>query len=163
MTDPDNNQQQPEGSTRKIYMNRMVQGVKVKWEFVVDADFTIIQEGPVDLSRPVITTTNPQSDMAANNNRLALYKKDLDQRGIKYDVTTDGQIIINEVPAREKHIMQFFDFNAPCPDIPGLQSVRDSYRSEYDQAGGAACPACQLNTIQRKYRQLLSQKFFNEQ
>lgn len=160
MTDPMLN----EPTQRKIYMNRIIQGRKVKWEFVVDHEFTIIREAPVDLSQqPVVHPPNAQAIAAVNAEKLAKYRQSLDERGIKYTVTADNQIVINEVPQRENHISQFFDLNAPCPDYPGMESVRENYRLEIEQAGGAACPACQLNAIQRKYRQVLHTKFFNGQ
>lgn len=154
----------PKQQLRSIYMFRMVQGNKVRWKFEVDNQMVIVNEGPAEIQ----STAVQQSETAAIPRPATIppdaidqYKKVLEERGIKYSMTTAGQVVINEIPPVEKIIMQFFDLNAPCPEVPGLEDIRNRYKQEYDQAGGAACPSCQLNTLQRKYREILKAKLPN--
>lgn len=149
---------------RSIYMYRMVQGNKVRWKFEVDNQMVIVSEGPAE-----------QQDTAAQNsavvagprpvtippNAIDQYRKVLDERGIKYSMTETGQVVINDIPNKEKIIMQFFDLSVPCPTGYELEPIREKFKQEYEQAGGAACPSCQLNTLQRKYREILNAKISN--
>jgi hypothetical protein len=151
----------PTPKVRSIYMYRMVQGEKIRWKFEVDNQMVILSEGPADNQTTEVQRNNAVPgpkiiDMAPN--ALDQYKKVLEERGIKYNTTSTGQVIIQDIPNKEKIIMQFFDLNAPCPDVPGLEDIRTRFKQEYDQAGGAACPSCQLNTLQRKYREILKYK-----
>lgn len=149
---------------KTIYMFKMIQGNKVRWKFEVDSQMVIINEGPAAMQEPAVqnkhTVPGPHA-VGMPPDALAQYKRILEERGIKYSVTPQGQVIINEIPNDEKLIMQFFDLNAPCPEVEGMQELRSNYKHEYDQAGGAACPSCQLNTLQRKYRELLKTKVLN--
>lgn len=149
---------------RSIYMYRMIQGNKVRWKFEVDSQMVIINEGPTESQEPAVrksdVTPGPRP-VSVPKDSVDQYKKILEERGIKYSMTASGQVVINEIPNKEKVIMQFFDLNAACPEGLGLETVRDRYKQEYDQAGGAACPACQLNTLQRKYRAILQEKIPN--
>ena len=154
----------PKQQLRSIYMFRMVQGNKIRWKFEVDNQMVIINEGPAEVQ----STAVQQSESAAlprpatvAPDAIDQYKKVLEERGIKYSMTTAGQVVINEIPPTEKIIMQFFDLNVPCPEVPGLEDIRNRYKQEYDQAGGAACPSCQLNTLQRKYREILKVRLPN--
>jgi hypothetical protein len=151
----------PKPKARIIYMYRMVQGNKVRWKFEVDNQMVILNEGPAenqslavqqDISLPGPKPVDLQPD------KMAQYKKVLEERGITYSTTSTGQVIIQDIPNKEKIIMQFFDLNAPCPDVPGLADIREKFKQEYEQAGGAACPSCQLNTLQRKYREILKHR-----
>lgn len=151
-------------SLRNIYMYRMVQGNKVRWKFEVDNQMVIVNEGPADTQDPSVQQANVvpgPKPVSVPPNAVEQYKKILEERGIKYSSTATGQIIVNEIPDTEKMIMQFFDLNAPPPDIPDVETIRERFKQEYDQAGGAACPACQLNTLQRKYREILKAKINN--
>jgi hypothetical protein len=151
----------PKPALRNIYMYRMVQGNKVRWKFEVDNQMVIVNEGPAEMQNtsvqqsPDIPGPKPVS---LSPDALAQYKKILEERGIKYSMTPSGQVIVNEIPSKEKMIMQFFDLNAPAPEVPGIEPIRERYKQEYDQAGGASCPSCQLNTLQRKYREILNAK-----
>lgn len=149
---------------RNIYMYRIIQGNKVRWKFEVDNQMVIVKEGPAEIQE----TSVQKSDVVPGPRPLPIpknatdqYKKILEERGIKYSMTESGQVVINEIPKKEKIIMQFFDLNAPCPAIDDLEAIRDRYKQEYNQAGGAACPSCQLNTLQRKYREILKTKLTN--
>jgi hypothetical protein len=145
---------------KKIYMYKMIQGNKVRWKFEVDSDMVIVSEGPAEIQASNIPPAAPgPKPVTMQPDAMAQYKRVLEERGIKYSMTEGGQIVVNEIPTTEKTIMQFFDLNAPCPD--GLADVRDRYKYEYDQAGGAACPACQLNGLQRKYREILKARLSN--
>ena len=149
---------------RNIYMYRMVQGNKVRWKFEVDNQMVIINEGPAEVQEPAVqqsTAVPGPKPVSVPPDALAQYKKILEERGIKYSMTPNGQVIVNEIPDKEKMIMQFFDLNAPAPDVPGIEQIRERYKQEYEQAGGAACPSCQLNTLQRKYREILKAKINN--
>jgi hypothetical protein len=149
---------------RAIYMYRMIQGNKVRWKFEVDNQMIIVNEGPAEVQEPSVQKSDAvpgPRPITVPPDAVAQYKKILEERGIKYSMTTAGQVVINEIPNKEKVIMQFFDLNAPCPEGLGLEPVRERYKQEYDQAGGAACPACQLNTLQRKYREILKEKIPN--
>jgi hypothetical protein len=149
---------------RSIYMYRMIQGNKVRWKFEVDNQMVIVNEGPAEVQESSVQKSDAvpgPRPVAVPPDAVAQYKKILEERGIKYSMTTEGQVVINEIPNKEKVIMQFFDLNAPCPEGLGLEPVRERYKQEYDQAGGAACPACQLNTLQRKYRAILQEKIPN--
>jgi hypothetical protein len=153
--------------TRSIFMHRMVQGNKIRWKFEVDDQMVIISEGPAENQELAIqqnTTLPGAHPVSVPPDALSQYKKILEERGIKYSITPTGQVIVNEVPNSEKMIMQFFDLHAPdpnMPEIPDLGPIRERYKQEYDQAGGAACPACQLNGLQRKYREILKARIAN--
>ena len=82
-------------------------------------------------------------------------------RGISYKVNEQGQILITNVPQREKEILQFLDLTKPCPEVAGMSKLRELYQNEINGTGGAACPPCQLNSIQRKYRFLLNKDIYN--
>lgn len=145
-------------NVRKIYMYRMIQGNKVRWKFEVDNQMVILNEGPAETQDPSVQQNNAvpgTKPIAIPPDARAQYQRLLEERGIKYSMTPNGQLIVNEIPNSEKIIMQFFDLNAPTPDIKGLETIRERYKQEYEQAGGAACPSCQLNTLQRKYRAIL--------
>jgi hypothetical protein len=147
---------------KSIYMYRMVQGNKIRWKFEVDNQMVIVSEGPADVQEPATHKNTPLTGVrpvSVPPNAMEHYKKVLDERGIKYSMTEAGQVVINDIPSSEKTIMQFLDLNAPCPI--GLEAIRAQFKTEYDQAGGAACPACQLNTLQRKYREILKAKLPN--
>ena len=158
-------QPQPAAAVRSIYMYRMVEGNKIRWKFQVDPQMVIISEGPAENQDTAAQKSNiVPSPISANPDALAQYKKVLEERGIKYSVTASGQVVVNEVPSSEKLIMQFFDINAPDPTIlaiPDIGAIRERYKEEYTQAGGAACPACQLNGLQRKYREILKARIDN--
>jgi len=145
---------------RSIYMYRMVQETKIRWKFEVDNQMVIVREGPAEIQEPAAQKSAflPGSHTVNNvpPNAMDQYKKVLDERGIKYSMTEAGQVVINSIPTAEKTIMQFLDLNAPCPE--GFEAIRAQFKKEYEQAGGAACPACQLNTLQRKYREILKSK-----
>lgn len=152
----------PMMALRSIYMYRMVDGNKIRWKFQVDPHMVIVSEGPAETQDAAAQKSNVvPSPISANPDALAQYKKVLEERGIKYSVTPSGQVIVNEVPNSEKLIMQFFDLNSPDPAIANIGPIRDRYKEEYLQAGGAACPACQLNGLQRKYREILKAKIDN--
>jgi hypothetical protein len=154
----------PMPKIRNIFMYRMVQGHKVRWKFEVDDQMIIVAEGPAESQENSVqqnTALPGPHPVSVPPDALAQYKKVLEERGIKYSVTPSGQVIVNEIPSSEKMIMQFFEMNAPDPDIPGVGPIKERYRQEYDQAGGAACPACQLNGLQRKYREILKAKINN--
>lgn len=147
---------------RNIYMYRMVEGNKIRWKFQVDPHMTIVSEGPAENQDSIAQQSNVvPSPINANPDALAQYRKVLEERGIKYSVTPNGQVVVNEIPTSEKMIMQFFDLLAPDPAIPDVGPIRERYRQEYEQAGGAACPSCQLNGLQRKYREILKAKIDN--
>lgn len=154
----------PQQQLRSIYMFRMVQGNKVRWKFEVDNQMVIINEGPAE-TQPHTSANNDVAltprPVTVPPDAMEQYKKVLEERGIKYSMTATGQVVINEIPNKEKIIMQFFDLNAPCPEVDGIKAIRDRYKEEYDQAGGAACPSCQLNTLQRKYREILKVRLAN--
>jgi len=157
-------QTEPKPRARIIYMYRMVQGNKVRWKFEVDNQMVILNEGPAENQPTEIqqnTSIPGPKPVDLQPDAMMQYKKVLEERGITYSTTSTGQVIIQDIPAKEKIIMQFFDLNAPCPDVPGLEDIRNRYKQEYDQAGGAACPSCQLNTLQRKYREILKAKLPN--
>ncbi len=144
---------------RSIYMYRMVQETKVRWKFEVDNQMVIVREGPAEMQEPATRKGASLPGPHAVNvppNAIDQYKKVLDERGIKYSMTETGQVVINTIPNSEKTIMQFLDLNAPCPE--GFEAIREQFKKEYEQAGGAACPSCQLNTLQRKYREILKSK-----
>lgn len=154
----------PNPPNRHIYLYRMVQGHKVRWKFEVDHHMVIINEGPDDRQAPEVQkseVTPGHKPVSVPTDALTRYTSVLDERGIKYSITPQGQVIVNDIPANEKLIMQFFDLNAPEPSIPDVTAIRERYKQEYEQAGGAACPACQLNSLQRKYRQILKAKLNN--
>jgi hypothetical protein len=141
---------------RKIFMYKMIQGNKVRWQFEVDSEMIIVSEGPAENQTPAAAAVAPgPKPVAMQPDAMDKYKKVLEERGIKYSMTANGQIVVNEIPTQEKMIMQFFDLNTPCPEGLGWEDIRTKYKYEYDQAGGSACPACQLNTLQRKYREIL--------
>lgn len=151
-------------STRSIYMYRMVQGNKIRWKFEVDQQMVIINEGPAESQDATAVQSNSipgPRPVTVPPDALSQYKKILEERGIKYSMTSTGQVVVNEIPNSEKMVMQFFDMHAPDPDIPDVGPIRERYRQEYLQAGGAACPSCQLNTLQRKYREILKAKIAN--
>ena len=149
---------------RNIYMYRMVQGNKVRWKFEVDTQMVIIREGPADTQEAAVRQNNvvpgPQP-VSMPPDAMTQYKKILEERGIKYSITPTGQVIVNEIPSSEQMIMQFFDLDKPAPAIEGIEPIRERYKQELDQAGGAACTACQLNALQRKYREILKAKITN--
>lgn len=156
--------QLPTRKLRNIFMFRMVQGNKIRWKFEVDDQMVIVNEGPAEVQDPAAQKGDAipgPRPITVPPDAMAQYKKVLEERGIKYSMTPNGQVVINDIPTNEKIIMQFFDLNAPCPDVDGLAAIRERYKQEYDQAGGAACPACQLNTLQRKYREILKAKLPN--
>ena len=151
-------------AVRNIFMYRMVQGNKVRWKFEVDNQMVIINEGPADNQDPAVQQANVvpgPRPVAVPPDAMTQYKKILEERGIKYSMTPAGQVIVNEIPKEETLIMQFFELDKPAPDIQGIEPIRERYKQEYEQAGGAACPACQLNTIQRKYREILRARINN--
>lgn len=146
---------------RSIYMYRMVQGNKVRWKFEVDNQMVIVSEGPAEQQDAATQNSGAvagQRPITVAPNAIDQYKKVLEERGIKYSMTEAGQVVINDIPNKERIIMQFFDLNVPCPVGLDLEPIRERFKQEYEQAGGAACPSCQLNTLQRKYREILQAK-----
>lgn len=158
----DTSQEQPK-KVRSIYLFKMLNGVKTRWKFDVDSDMVILEEGPSPLptQNEVIKISGDQAQAAIKQTAIDRYKKTLDERGIKYTVTDEGQIVVTSVPNQERQILQFFDLKQPCPDVEGMAAIRSAYEAEYIKAGGDACPGCQLNSIQRKYRSILEVKVFN--
>jgi hypothetical protein len=144
---------------RVIYMFRMVNGEKVRWKFEVDNQMVIMSEGAAP-TNPIIEAAKPPINKVNQVDPIDIYKRTLTERGINYTVSPTGQIIIAGIPEKEKQIMQFFDLNKECPDIPGMETIRNNYKEEYNQLGGASCPSCQMNSLQRKYRAILDQKLF---
>lgn len=162
---------------RSIFMYRIIDGHKVRWRFEVDSEMVIIRESPVEtgvkplpyvgitaselpdaLPAPAAPTQPPSAPVSPEEMQkkaIAAYKQTLDDRGITYTVNEHGQILINNVPNIERDIMQFFDLRQPCPASPGFAQIREHYIEEYNRLGGAACPGCTLNTLQRKYRDRL--------
>lgn len=137
---------------RSIYMYRMVNGVKTRWKFEVDKEMIIVNEGPVNTPIPG-KAVEPESEISAAQAKvLASYKRVLDGRGVSYDITNSGQLIIKNVPDNEKLIQQFLDFNSVMED-PALAALKEAYKSEYASLGGVACTGCQLGGLQRKYRE----------
>lgn len=153
---------------RQIYMFRMINGQRMRWVFEVDSTMLVVREGPADpgqMGRNLQATASlppsAQLEQKRKEDALTSYKASLDERGIKYTVNDNGQIIITSRPEKEMHIMQFLDVSAStCPDVPGMAELRAAYMDEYKTLGGTACPGCQLNTLQRKYRNLLNEKVF---
>lgn len=154
---------------RQIYMFRMINGQRLRWVFEVDSTMLVVREGPADPGQmsknfqaaAAVVGSHAQIDQKRKEEALASYKASLDERGIKYTVNDNGQIIITSRPEKEMQIMQFLDVSAAgCPDVPGMPELRAAYMDEYKTLGGSACPGCQLNTLQRKYRNLLNEKVF---
>lgn len=172
----------PAEELKSIFMYRMWDRQKIRWKFEVDKDMVIIREGPVDpnfssnlpvgmMGRPPIPAHIPikerlgPAEIAAQQAKhaaesLERHKKSLDARGIKYKHLENGSILIEEIPTKEKQIMQFFDLKQACPDISGMQTIRDAYKTEHTSLGGNACPSCQLNGLMRKYRNILETSVF---
>jgi hypothetical protein len=161
----------PPQHLRSIFFYRIVQGHKVKWEFKVDNQMVIVEEGPAVLhqfnSAVVGQLPEPVNVGEEVSNRYKVspmdnYRRILDERGIKYTTSERGQIIVSDVPVKEKMTMQFFDLNAPAPAGDGIAELREKYKNEIEEAGGTAgCSSCKLNTIQRKYREILKAKLPN--
>lgn len=155
---------------RTIYLNRLINGNKVKWKFEVNEEMVIVSEGPLDpmnmSSRPrppSIPAGSQQTPETIDANKAAhieRYKQSLNERGIAYTVNEHGQIIINNLPQKEKDIVQFFNLDLECPDVKGMNILRDMYRKEYETLGGTSCPSCQLGSLQRKYRHLLDKDIY---
>jgi hypothetical protein len=158
-----------EQNIRAIFVYRNTNGKRVKWRMDLDAQMNVLAEMPVE--ERALPAVPPQlrnnvavvpPDMEAKKvEHIERYKKSLDERGIAYKLNENGQILITNVPQKEKDIIQFLDLAQPCPDIPGMGTLRELYQNEVNAAGGAACPACQLNAIQRKYRFILDKDVFN--
>jgi hypothetical protein len=155
---------------RTIYLNRLINGNKVKWKFEVNEEMVIVSEGPVDpmfmgnRSRPAPAPGDnkqvPETIEASRAAHIERYKQSLSERNIDYKVNEQGQIIISNLPQKEKDIVQFFNLDAECPDVKGMNLLRDMYRKEYETLGGTACPSCQLGSLQRKYRHLLDKDIY---
>jgi hypothetical protein len=150
---------------RSLFLYKIIKGHKVKWEIKVDDQMVIVEEGPASALQ-FNTIMLPQASAAENvakeaakmhlGSHIDRYKSILDSRGIKYVVNENGQIIVNTVPAAEKNTMQFFDLSSPAPDGEGFAALREKYKNEIEEAGGLkGCTACKMNSIQRKYRELL--------
>lgn len=174
----------PPEELKSVFMYRLWDGQKIRWKFEVDKDMVIVREGPVDpnfarnvpvglMGRPPIHTgmhipphPDPAKIAAAQAQHAeearTRHKQALTARGIKYKELENGAILIEEVPEKEKQIMQFLDLAATCPDIPGMAMVRDAYKEEYEALGGTACPSCQLNGLHRKYRNILESNIFKK-
>lgn len=153
---------------RSLFLYKIIQGHKIKWEIKVDSQMVIVEEGPANMFQ-FNTIMVPQAAAAENvaeeaakihtGSHIDKYKAILDSRGIKYSVNENGQIIVSDVPVAEKKTMQFFDLSMPAPDGEGVAALREKYKNEIDEAGGVdGCTACKMNAIQRKYRELLKDK-----
>ena len=154
---------------RSIFVYRNVNGRRTKWRMDLDDQMNVLAEMPVD-DRPLpntpphlksnTTIVAPEIGAKAAEH-IERYKKSLDERGISYKVNEQGQILITNVPQREKEILQFLDLTKPCPEVAGMSKLRELYQNEINGTGGASCPPCQLNSIQRKYRFLLNKDIYN--
>ncbi len=154
---------------RSIFVYRNVNNRRTKWRMDLDEHMNVLLESPIE-ERPLPITPN---NLKVNNNttevpsavqnqeHIERYKKSLDERGIAYKVNEQGQILITNVPQREKDILQFLDLDKPCPEVPGMAALRELYTNEINGVGGASCPPCQRNTIQRKYRYLINKDIYN--
>jgi hypothetical protein len=156
---------------RSLFFYKIIQGHKIKWEFKIDNQLVIIEEGPAVMHQfnsamagqaPLSENVGAEAAKIFPAAQMDNYKRILDERGIKYTTSERGQIIVSDVPAREKMIMQFFDLNMPLPAGDGIEELREKYKNEIEEAGGTAgCSGCKLNSIQRKYREILQAKFPN--
>jgi hypothetical protein len=168
-TENNNPPSAPPVNLRSIYLYKIIQGHKIKWQIKVNNEMVIIDEGPANVAQfnnilagKVEPPTNVAGEVTKTYSLTPTdnYKKVLDARGIKYNTTANGQIMVQEVPYKEKMIMQFFDMDAPPPTGDGVDALRAKYRQEIEEAGGTAgCTGCKLNSIQRKFRELLKDKF----
>ena len=159
----------PRLNLRSLFLYKMIQGHKIKWEIKVDDAMVIMEEGPANIQQlnTILSGQPAPPENVADRITKTLpitpadnYRRVLDERGIKYSTAENGQIIVNEIPHKEKMIMQFFDLNSPAPDGDGVSELREKYKEEIEQAGGTAgCTGCKLNSIQRKYRELVKDKF----
>lgn len=147
----------PAMPTRSLYFFKVINGNRVRWKLDVDPHMTIVGEGPAE-NRPAPQQVLPETGQLPPSAHLDNYKRMLDARGIKYTVSEQGQISINEIPENEKAIMQFFNMNEQCPAGDGLAELREQYKKEFEAIGGQGCSSCQLNGLQRKYREILKNK-----
>jgi hypothetical protein len=157
-------------TTRTIFLTRIINGNKVKWKFEVNEEMVILSEGPLDpmhminSRRPPLPFEGrkqvPETIEAQRAQHIERYKQSLSERNIDYNVNEQGQIIINNLPQKEKDIVQFFNLDLECPDVKGMNLLRDMYRKEYETLGGTSCPSCQLGSLQRKYRHLLDKDIY---
>lgn len=155
-------------NSRSLFLYKIIKGHKVKWEIKVDDQMVILEEGPANVLQlnTIMLGQAPATENVADEaakihfgSHIDRYKSILDSRGIKYVVNENGQIIVSDVPAAEKKMMQFFDLSSPAPDGEGVDVLREKYKNEIDEAGGVdGCTACKMNAIQRKYRELLKDK-----
>lgn len=147
--------------TRSIYLFKVISGEKIRWKIEIDLDMVIVSEGPAEFQGPKPqTTVITPAEAKAKRDSIDAYRAVLDERGIKYSISESGQVLVESVPMVEKIIMQFFDLNQECPEKEGMAAIRAQYKNEYETLGGSACPACQLNTLQRKYREILKARVF---
>lgn len=161
----------PQKYFRSIFFYRIVQGQKIKWEIKVDDQMVVIEEGPAVLHQfnsAVVGQLNTPVNVGEEVSKryqvspMDNYKRILDERGIKYTTNENGQIIVSDVPTKEKMTMQFLDLNAPPPAGDGIAELREKYKNEVEEAGGTAgCSSCKLNTIHRKYREILKARLPN--
>jgi hypothetical protein len=143
--------------TRSLYFFKVINGNRVRWKLDVDRQMTIISEGPAE-NRPIPQQVAPEVGQIPPAAHLDNYKRMLDARGIKYTVNEQGQIAINDIPEKEKAIMQFFNLHDACPEGEGIAEIREQYKKEFEAIGGQGCSSCQLNGLQRKYREILKNK-----
>jgi len=152
---------------KQIFMFRNINGVRVRWLFEVDEQMTIINERPADpQALAQVQSTEPgvrakNINMAAKVDEmrkanLERHKKELEARGINYIINDKGQIIISNIPEKEKDILRFFNLNGDYEGSDSMQELRARYKAEIEALGGESCPSCQLNTIQRKYREMIN-------
>ncbi len=177
---------------RTIFVQRMVNGAPVKWRMDVDENMVVLSEGPADSfndkqpnmpveamlrgnaamhahiaelqasARSRQAETNPGAVKSPQDHAVEAYKRALDSRGIKYTVNDKGQVIVTNVPVREKQIIQFFDLDQPTPDVPGMEDIRTNYKNELEQMQASSCTTCQINALQRKYRDVLMRTVFSQ-
>jgi hypothetical protein len=161
----------PQQHLRSIFFYKIIQGHKIKWELKIDNQMVIVEEGPAVLHQfnsaivgqpPVPVNVGEEAAKIFPVSPMDNYRRILDERGIKYTTSERGQIIVSDVPVKEKMTMQFFDLNAPAPAGDGIAELREKYKNEIEESGGTAgCSSCKLNTIQRKYREILKTKLPN--
>ncbi len=121
-------------SPRILNLFRVVEGKRVGYRFVIDAQDVIIEEAVVDVQ-----------DQPLSPRELRMQ-----QLGITYERREDGGITITGVPPREQLISRFFVDSSPCW-FPGCEELRRQFKEEVGKLG-SDCPACDRGALMNKYR-----------
>ncbi len=120
---------------------RSMGGRRVRYRFTLTDTNDFVSDVPAN-----DTQDNPgQPTVPAANTAL------LDQRGISYDIRTDGTIVVTNVPQLEHAIARFFTETSPC-FFPGCEQFRNEWKAMLPKDSDEPCTDCEMGQLMNQFR-----------